>query len=77
MSWLVKSLTCKSEDLNVDPWGPCRKQSMVVGIRSPGNGEVGGGDRVSELDGRLTYWVKCQARETLSQTRSERKGPEA
>lgn len=29
------------------------------------------------LDGRLTYRVKCQARETLSQTRSKRKGPEA
>lgn len=42
MSWLVKSLTCKTEDLNVDPWDPCRKQSMVVGICSPGNGEVGG-----------------------------------
>lgn len=59
------------------PGTPCRKQSTVVGICSPGNGEVGGRDRVLELDGRLTYRVKCQARETLSQTKRERKGPGA
>lgn len=31
ISLSVKSLPCRCEDPNLDPWNPCKKQGMVVG----------------------------------------------